>query len=230
MIEDFGYTLHDLHQFARSATRADRALAADYATRYGLAWSGIVDVLIDATDRPEPAALVRAGWQAIYRDARTSRRGHGYQDDGTIAPRFTTYWGHRVAPSPEGRIVDRMAVQQVIAALPDRHRDAIAALAVADNYQAAADLMDVSYPAAKRRIAVARHAALALWHDGETPHQRPGSDRRVASYSASLATHCRLGHEYTPENTRWGLQRRGATRSRRRWCRTCERQRVRVTS
>lgn len=232
MIDDVevkhGYTLRDLKQMTHAAMKADRSLAMDYADRRDIAWSAIAEALCAAPYWPKRSELIQAGWQAIYKAVREEYRQHGYADREwysgfATAPRFMQFWFPAVVRSHEDRIVERLAARQVLGALTATYRDAVVALAVHDDYRAAAEAMGLKQKAFQRRIDVGRKRVLALWFEGETPRKIRRTDRRVEVHGAPLATHCKRGsHEWTPENTRI-RQRivRGKLRKER-VCRACE--------
>jgi hypothetical protein len=136
------------------------------------------------------------------------------------------FWSSGVTPSPEDRVVDRLAVDQVLASLKHTYRDAITALALADDYAKGAELLGLNYTAFTARLSIARRQILTLWHEGETPHRVRRTDRRVESHTGELATHCGNGHEWTPENTRWAQTMQRGKPKRRRFCRRCEHERA----
>jgi hypothetical protein len=227
-----GYTLDDLEKMTRAAVIADRSMAMDYATRHDVAWSAIAEHLVICEDPPIRQELIRIGWQAIYREARTAYRERGrpdtawQTDDYESRPRFALYWrDHLVTPSHEGRIVESIAVHQVLARLTPTYADAIVALAAHNDYAVAAAALRISYKALVARIGTARARVLALWHQGETPHRPRRTDRRVGSYSTELATHCSNGHEWTPENTRIRTRTLRGKRHTSRACKACEHER-----
>jgi hypothetical protein len=222
----YGYTLRDLHRLTATAVRADRSMALDVADARDIAWSSIAEHLCAADEPPHPNELVQAGWQGIYRTVRESYRSRGYSDgnygDEPTMPRFAKFWGSGVTPSHEDGIVERVAADQVLGTLTATYRDAITALALTDDYLKAANLLGINYSAFTVRIATARRRILALWHEGETPHRTRRTDRRVESHSATLATHCGRGHEWTPENTRIRHRMVRGNPKRDRTCRQCE--------
>lgn len=203
-----GYTLRDLDQMTRAAVIADRSMAADIDTRKGIAWSAIAEHLVTSEEPPHRQELIRVGWQAIYREVRTTYRERGYPDTAWAdyeyepRPRFAQYWRDFLAtPSHEGRLVEELAVGQVIAVLAPIYRDAVVALAVHGDYRRAAEGLDLKYSAFTDRLSTARRRVLAAWFEGETPRKIRTTDRRVGAYGTALATHCSNGHEWTPENT-----------------------------
>jgi hypothetical protein len=223
----YGYTVRDLHQMTAAAVRADRSMAMDYADRRDIAWSAIAEELCAAPHWPKRSTLIQAGWQAIYKAVREEYRQHGYADRAwdnghASAPRFVKFWYSPVAPSHEERIVERIAVAQVLDTLTPTYRDAVTALAVHDDYRRAAEGLRLKDSAFRVRISTARRRVLAAWFEGETPRKVRTTDRRVEVHGQELATHCKNDHEWTPENTlvRQRIVRGKLRKSR--VCRACE--------
>jgi hypothetical protein len=203
-----GYAPAALDQLTRAAVLADRTLTMDYSTRYNLAWSAIAWELCTATEAPTRGELVRAGWRAIANEVETIARHRGRPhtpDPGRPeqhAPRFQIYWqDHLVTGSPEHRIVEDIAVDQVLTVLTGPYRAALEALALWDDYELAAHALGITDDAFKARISRARRRVLAAWHQGENPHHRRTTDRRVEARGKTPAACCGRGHEFTPENT-----------------------------
>lgn len=231
----YGYTLDGLHRITASALRADRSLAMDYRDRRDIAWSAIVEHLYSSDSFvPTWDQLVRVGWQAIYQAVKDEYRHHGYQDRTAwtghgSAPRFAMYWLGlaRVTPSPELRIVERIATGQILPKLKPHEAAAVHALAATGDYQAAAAALGIGYTALTVRLSNARRRFVGLWLEGETPHQRRQTDRRVYSRTTELPATCGAGHPRTPENTRWDTGR-GPGHAKVRRCRACEREKARA--
>ncbi|MFF7411584.1 sigma-70 RNA polymerase sigma factor region 4 domain-containing protein [Streptomyces lydicus] len=215
-----GYTMRDLDRAARAACTADRSLSSNVSLRYDLAWSAIAEHLVTADQPPAWNELVRVGWQAIYQDVKAVRRLYGVDSTGrsgevASAPRFVAYWTHMPTDTAGEGLIERIAVHQVLATLPEHQRQAVVALATQDDYQKAADSLGLKYKTLTARIRHGRRAFRTLWFSPETAPPTKGTDRRVAS-RAGVPDHCPQGHEFTPENT----IRRPSSRGRR--CRTCE--------
>jgi len=226
-----GYTMRDLDQLAIAACRQDRSLASDAATRYDTAWSAIAEHLAAADEPPTWHDLFTTGWRAIYNEVRAMRHTFGFfEKDGTngvaSAPRFVAYW---TLPNsrPEEGIAERIAVGQILATLTAAERAAVIALAVHDDYQAAADALGIGYTAMTVRMSAARRRFRAHWYAPETAPPVKGTDRRIGSRTKPLATHCRGGkgpHEMTPENTYRRPSPKPGKRGER-VCRACETER-----
>jgi hypothetical protein len=227
----YGYTLRDLDQLTHGALKADRLIALDYTDRRDIAWSAIAEALCTAEEAPTRLELIRVGWQAIARTVRDGYRQRGYQDgdygvDGAVTmPRFVQFWGSAVTGSHEDAVVERLTLPQVIATLTPPMRDAIAALAMADDYMRAANLLGINYTTFTARVRTARRQILSLWHEGETPYRSRRTDRRVAAHTTALASHCSNGHEWTPDNTRVDNRMVRGRPRRTRQCRQCEHER-----
>lgn len=174
-----GYTLRDLHQMTAAALRADRSGAMDYTTRRDVAWSAIAEALYAADEPPHRQELIRVGWQAIYAEVRDRYRHHGYQDrDGFAghgtAPNFAAYWLGlpQVTPSPEDRVVERLALPRLLETLTDGQRQVVATLAAFEGDRpAAAVALGCSEKALNHQLRMARSRCLAAWLGGETPHR-----------------------------------------------------------
>src|SRR6266487_1745896 len=179
----WGFSIEHLDALARQASA--RAFTATFSRSDAIdvAWCGIVQHLYEATSRPTPAELLRAGTRAIHDDARADQRQHGVSQyniqagPGTVH-RFAMYWWQRSTPSPENGIVDRVALQEIWPLLKPWMQQAILTLAVHGNdYGAAAAALHLNYQAYYRRLTKARARFFAEWHQGETP-SRTWIDRR----------------------------------------------------
>lgn len=209
-----GYTLADLNRLAAKACAADRSLAGDMTTRYDTAWSAIALALVEAERWPRPESLVRAGWQAIYAEIRAMQHTYGYSEHTRdLGPRACAYWTRRPTDHAEDRVIEPLAVRQILPTLTPGQRAAVHALAVHDDYQAAADSLGLAYRTFCARIRAARAQFHARWYAPDTTPPRCGMDKRVRSHT--LPNHCPHGHEFTPENT-WRPPGGGGRR-----CRTC---------
>lgn len=214
-----GYTLAQVHQLAKTATTIAGRYASDYLDRYDAAYGAILIHLYEAPHWPTRHDLTASGAQAVHdlvnaayhlRGYRNSRADHG---PGS-APHYAAYWAPHVTPSPETRIVEQTAIQQILPALTPREALAIATLAATGDYEQAAQLAGMHPTTYRGAVTRARRRALALWHEGETPVS-PRPDRRVWSRTAVRPTHCPAGHRYDEANT-YRNGRNGSYR-----CRAC---------
>lgn len=175
-----GYTMGDIDRIARAAavnTRSGRRDSRDADELYEAAWGAIVELLCTTETALAGRDLYWAGVRGVdvVRREISRHRGVDRRDPwaGTyVAEGFLRYWIDRWPGSPvEDAVVDRLAVQQVVAALNPRERDHLVLLALHGGDVAAAGAVSGrrSYAAL---VTAARHAAQALWHDGETPVYR----------------------------------------------------------
>lgn len=220
-----GYTLRDLDRLAASACTYDRSMASDATTRYEVAWSAIAEALCAATEPPEWHDLFTIGWRAIYDEVRNMRHLYGQRDkDGTnevaSSPRFRQYWTLPPVRPDEG-LAERLAVGQILAVLRPTEREAVIALAVHDDYQAAAEALGINYSTFTQRMTTARRRFRAHWYAPETAPPVKGTDRRVGSRTQELRTHCRSGHELSGDNVYRRPNPKPGKRGER-VCRACE--------
>lgn len=183
-----GYNLADLNRLTRMSIARVYGLTIDYRTRYELAWSAIVEALYaaDLASPPAPNDLVLAGQKAVSQSVYDEMHHRGYDSNkgGGCMPKFAAYWeGMRRRVGPEAGVVERTALWQIWGELSTDQREALQALAVCDDYSAAAELLGKSYGAFAASIGRARRAFLELWHEGEAPSRPWGCDRRSSAGS-----------------------------------------------
>lgn len=198
-----GYTMGDIDRIARTAVvnrySGGRRSSTDADELFEAAWGAIVELLCSSETAPAGQDLYVAGVRGVtaVRGEINRHRGVDLRDpwSGTYAARgFLRYWIDPWPGSPvEDAVVDRLAVLQVMAGLNLRERDHLLLLALHDGDVAAAASMSgcVSYRAL---VTAARHAAQALWHDGETPVYRSvwaRSSRRAMRPCGTLAAYQR---------------------------------------
>jgi hypothetical protein len=192
-----GYTLGDVHGLARHAVHLVGPMGMDYADRYHLAWSAICEHLYTEELPPAPNDLLHVGRSAIWKSVDDDRHHHGFyraHTDGSVhgaasSPAFLGFWWdftHRHGSCEPG-VVERVAVAQILARLREDRREAIVALAVCEDYPAAAAMLGLSYRQFVTLIASARVEFRVLWHEGETPSGMWGVDRRTGRSATALA-------------------------------------------
>jgi hypothetical protein len=221
----FGYTLNDLDRLARTVVVANSQWwpAGDRKDQADTAWSGIVEYLYTTEDEPAERDLLDAGTRALVEDTKGYRKHHGLRNGGLIAdgPRFATYWYEPPAEPWEERVIERIAVNQILAQVKPHEVDALLALAAHGDYAAAAEGLGLNYTTLTVRLSNARKTFRRHWFTPDTAPPIKGTDRRVGSRATPLRTHCSSGHEFTPENTQWRAPRVPG-RARTRVCRACE--------
>lgn len=216
-----GYTLRSLDHLARRALIRCHGSGLAMPDRYMIAYEAITIALMETDETPDEYDLVRAAQMAITSANNSEFQAHGLtHTEAKPSPRFMAYWRTTAGPTQPAveRVEDRIALTQIWAHLTENQREALLAFASTGQRAKAAKALGLQEPEANRRILVARRAAVALWHDHETPAPLP-KDRRRGSNKKPPITHCRRGHEYTLENTitRWDRSVRRVVRR----CRAC---------
>jgi hypothetical protein len=186
-----GYTLDDLHRLANIAVHADPwHRAMDVVDRLEIAWSAIAEQLYACEERPAEHDLIRDARTAISGDWVKERSAHGVSAGDpyagrAAAPNYQRFWFATPAPSPENRVVDRIAVQQILPTLRRFEREALLALATFDDYASAERALGIAEKTLPQRVKSAREAFRELWHEGETPSGQWRRDRRVGSRTSA---------------------------------------------
>lgn len=187
-----GYTLDHLHFISRRAVSSSIARAMDYTDRLEAAWSGVIERLYAAEERPSGLELIQAGEAAISWMIRTEHRHYGYAGrDSYAGPEsawnYQRYWWTAPTPSPENRVVEHVSLWQIWEQLSDKHREVLATLSAVGDYQAAAEALGITVGTFHVHVSRARKAFLTLWHQGEEPSSVWGTDRRVGNRAAGPA-------------------------------------------
>jgi hypothetical protein len=190
-----GYTLADINELTSVAVHNERFHTyRDHAERMDIAWSAIVEYLYASVEPPTRRDLLREGMDAISSFFRSEMRHRGIPQDRSrydFGVNFERYWEtfSRPTPSPEERIVERIALAQVWESLTHTARATFTALAAWGDYELAAKSVDKIPRDFYYQVSYSRRMFLRLWHDGETPSRPWGHDRR------------RTNKEVTPRST-----------------------------
>jgi hypothetical protein len=187
-----GWTMGGLQDAARHSVHLAGKLASDWHERYDTAFSGIAEHLYAVEQPPTYTDLTYAGQTAIWQTVRAELHHHGHYRSHTdlaahgagSSPRFRAFWSDEyrsTTPSAEAGIVERLAVQQILPLLTASELDALLALAVTDDYHAAADMLGISYDRFKEHLSKARRRLRLWWHEGEQPSKQWGCDRRCGT-------------------------------------------------
>ncbi|MBB2914901.1 hypothetical protein FHS43_006213 [Streptosporangium becharense] len=224
----WGYVVADLDRIARMALSRQVGLHTfEPAERYEIAWSAIALELYAAAERPTVGDLISAGWNAIAKTNADQARHHGrdrIRYKGTTRSSFRKYWGDAASlhtSSPEGGIVERLALEQIWPMLTAGQQEALAALAVHGSVAAAAQALGKTSTAVHVIARAGRLRFKQWWHEGETPSRPWGRDRR----RAEPATHCPAGHERTSETSYVKHTMRGGKPKQQIICRICREER-----
>lgn len=186
-----GYTLASITRLARWVVSHGRYQGSDAADRIDAAWFAMIEHLYTCDTPPHPSALTSAGISGVDRYIAGEMHAHGQQRTergGGTLPSFERYWTTGTHKTPiEDRVVERIALKQIMPLLTARQAEVVHALAAAENYRGAAQLLDMNPATFNVTIRNARRRFLAAWHQGETPSGTWGNDRRVGSYSTTEA-------------------------------------------
>jgi hypothetical protein len=186
-----GYSLGEVNRLAyTAAARSVFQQSVPFSDRLDTAWSAIVEHLYSTTEAPRPGELIRMAWKAMQSQAEDEWRTHGISRAGVIGgdptmPNFWRYWWAqtRAVPSPEERIVERLAIAQIWRTLTPGQRRLLLALAVHDDYGQAAASLDKTRGSFTTQLSRARQGFLDWWHQGEKPSGVWGRDRRRSGRS-----------------------------------------------
>jgi hypothetical protein len=170
-----GYTLADINGIAIQALRMDRWNGGDTDERYAAIWHAIAEDILSAETAPGRQSLLTTGIHAADRHVHAEMR-HAGRDPvniGRTIPGYERYWSATPTPSPETRVVERTALYQVLPLLTQRQREALMALAVHEDYSAAAQAIGSTYKTYCTLIIQARVRIYRAWHQGETAPTKP---------------------------------------------------------
>lgn len=171
-----GYTLADLQRIARIVTVTTSGATTNTVDDEAEAYHGAVEALYSAVEPVTEQALFAAAQDALRRHL---RRELAYRGRRTSGARYAAYWDRSswFTPPVDAQVVIPIAVRQVMAYLPDRHRQVLTVYADANlNRAEAATILGVSPAVAATAIWRARQAFEALWYDHESP---PAKSRRT---------------------------------------------------
>ncbi|MEV4440434.1 hypothetical protein AB0K09_15695 [Streptomyces sp. NPDC049577] len=183
-----GYSLTDIDKLSRLVIAIDRwSKAMDTTDRYEAVRFGITEHLITAKTPLTRQDLINLGRSAANRHVAAEMKYRGYDlrqpalGQGSMA-RFQRYWQTTGHTPWDERLVEHLALAQVWPRLPLAQQQALTALAITDDHQAAADSLRLPLPTYAARLRKARRSVLALWHEHETPRPQR-RDKRVLSRS-----------------------------------------------
>lgn len=215
-----GRSLAEIHRAAQAAARYTVADAVSYPDRYDEAWSAIVETLYTGRESPSDWEMMQSGRAAIFDIVRQHKHHHGFDSHSAgSAPMFQRYWNPSPHPSHEAAVVAKVATAQILPRLTDRHRQVIGALAATQDYESAAQLVNMPRCRFISVLSAARRQFRVLWHEGETPsgvwrqHSPRAADEEWVD--GGTRERCRNGHVMSATNTYVDH------RSEERFCRRC---------
>lgn len=219
--DDLLADLRSIDRMARWCVRKNRHGMAGFTTAdaYESARFAIIEKLAEAsaTDTEIAAAdLMTAGKQAVRREMKLAGK---HESAGALK-----YWAPTATDPWEERFIERMALHEVLQALPvDLQQTLILYVAHGCNISAAGAHLGIGNDAAYKRLRKIRERFVRSWFDWEKP-AKPARRERVRQ--KPLATHCSKGHKFTPENTGMAAGHNLKVRTAR-YCLTCDAQRQR---
>ena len=209
----------DVDRFTRKACLKSRKVVTMSLDDLSEAvWFAIVEELYDSNEYPSPTHLITVGNRAAARANQDENQVRGFDlTTGQIRARFTAYWGGKRSSGGvdagdgfSDRLIENLALPQVLSRLSPGEYEALAALAVHESQSRAAEAIGVHISTFETRLREARQHVKELWFEHETPRSARPHDPNYA---------CPRGHKRS-EHGRW---RKKANN----WdCRECERARV----
>jgi hypothetical protein len=199
-----GYNLADLDVLTRAAVRRVVGMRGAYRDRYETAWSAVAEHLYARDTPPEPFDLIDAGRDALRRHVGEEMHHHGRRratgsGGGTEPmPRFFLYWdwvGWRPDPA---HVLERVAVWQIWADLPDRDREILAPLMAGLSQRDVARALGMNRAAYVMALRIARRHFLDRWHEGE---DAPGQWGRAARSGETTYRSAMLARKRRPAAT-----------------------------
>ncbi|GAA0903134.1 hypothetical protein [Virgisporangium aurantiacum] len=182
-----GFTITELDATAAKAAHTSPWRQVAFRQRVDIAQFAILELLYAADDRPGFWILVKAGQRAIHSYAVKELHHRGLiartgAPGGVPITRYWTYWQALAAAteSHEDRIVEAVAVHQILSTLRPAYLRVIRALADHDDYSLAAESLNKARHGFITTLYIARRLCRELWHEHETPSQIWGHDHRSA--------------------------------------------------
>lgn len=178
-----GYSLADIQQLATKVIAVDRwRKDQDIRDRRDAAAYAITEHLLTADHAPTRRQLVDIGLRASDRHVADEMHYRGYDPRNLAAgtgglPGYQRYWQTTGRSPFDERVVEHVALTQIWPCLTGVQQQALMALALTDDHQAAADTLGIPLSAFSGRMLKARRRAQALWHEHETPARLPRDKR-----------------------------------------------------
>ncbi len=179
-----GHTLGAVDTLARHAVMGNRSWwsGGDVADQMDTARFAILERLYTAEEAPGRLDLIQTAQRALLAAKEADMRFHHIPiNDRNTGANAAKYWYAAVDRSPEDRIVEVLALYQIVPMLYEPHQRALLALAAAGDYRAAAELLGVGEGTFQTWITRGRGRFRELWHEHETPSKPWGRARRAGA-------------------------------------------------
>lgn len=178
-----GLDLDSLARMARHVAYTHPGRLLDVDECQDIAACALVEFLYAAESPPTRREMYQAASSAVgiannrYLQFLGGNR-NAARDGRPGEPRgYATYWRVNPVDSWEDEVIEKIAVKQVLEALPARHQATLRTLAEHGNYVAAREAAGVGQKAWNSRIATARARARELWFSPEPAAPQWGLDR-----------------------------------------------------
>lgn len=185
-----GYSARAIDRLTRAALRLDR-WSTHIDERGAAIRFGIIEHLATVEEPPSRLELLNAGKAASDAHMLAELRTHGYdrthpERGGASSSGFVRYWEPAARTPFEERVVERVALAQVWPSLSLSQRQAVMALALSEDYEAAIGHLGVRRGTFAARLHHGRQAFAELWHEHETPRRvrrnEHSANQRAASF------------------------------------------------
>lgn len=171
----WGWTPENVQHMAWRVARGHPTSVFSARERADVAYYAIVILLYESDTEPTRHQAFNAGMNQLTETVRRELKHHGYSTKTSrpLAP-FAACWTGTRQPHDEMEegIIERIAVHQVLRALPWYERRAIEALAEHGHYAPAADSLGVTYNSIRVYLRDGRRKAIALWVAPDPPPRR----------------------------------------------------------
>jgi len=161
--------------------------------RQDIAYYNMIVKLYEVHDdgAPEPTSTWLYNWgrQAVSAAVEKELREHGYSvKRGAPMRGYFTWWmgPARTSDELEDRVIEPIAVRQIVAALPCRDRQTLQAVADYGHITAAAEVMGWPRGTAYERLAGARLRAKRLWSYPDPPARQWANDPPYGAASVPI--------------------------------------------
>jgi hypothetical protein len=172
-----GFTMADVERAARRATGASGtgATMMSSSDRFEAAWFGIIEYLYDNDEfeiEPTHQYLVGVGVGAVRNLAEKAYQHRGIDRHASeVRPSFAKFWVRPGGAHEDftDRLVERLALPQILSLLTADEYEALSALAVYEKEEYAADAIRISTYLLRARIKRARAKITANWYAPDHP-------------------------------------------------------------
>ena len=215
--ETHEWTIDDIGKAAGVAARTRVVSSMDGHERWETAWGDIAIAVCDGTPLDRFVDLVSIGMHAIATEDAARRRDIGLADNARAHAAYHLVPVLDYEDRMAEMVADKIAFRQVLDQMRPDQIETLLIQSTSVNQQDAAKRAGVAVSTHAARLKDARQEWFDRWFWPEPVPDLP----RAAFKNREVSTHCKRGHEWTPENTRWRKATSGV--GRKRSCRECDR-------